>query len=80
MRWYWHTTGYIEQQVVGGFAVYAEATVVATSDGLSKTTSTIGVGGRLHVTKSVELDYELQRGINRRASDWTHVLRVNWGW
>lgn len=19
-------------------------------------------------------------GINRRANDWTHVLRVNWGW
>ena len=77
---HWHTTGYVEQQVVGGFAVYAEATVVATSAGLSKTASTIGVGGRLHVTKRVELDYELQRGINRHASDWTHVLRVNWGW
>lgn len=77
---HWHTTGYIEQQVVSGFAVYAEATVVATSDSLSKTTSTIGVGGRLYVTKNVELDYELQRGINSRANDWTHVLRVNWGW
>ena len=77
---HWHTTAYVEQGVIGTFAVYAEATVVATSDGLSKTTSTIGVGGRLRVTKHVELDYELQRGVNSRANDWTHVLRVNWEW
>ena len=77
---HWHTTAYVEQEVIGTFAVYAEAAVVATSAGSSKTTSTLGVGGRLRVTKHVELDYELQRGINSRANDWTHVLRVNWEW
>ena len=77
---HWHTTVYIEQQIVGGLAAYGEAAAVATSTGLSKTTGSIGVGARFHVTKSIELDYELQRGVSSRSTDWTHVLRVNLGW
>ena len=77
---HWHTTAYIEQELVGGFTIYGEATAVATSTGLSKSTGTIGVGGRLRVTKNIELDYELQRGVSSRSTDWTHVLRVNWEW
>jgi hypothetical protein len=41
---------------------------------------TYRVGGRFRVTKNIELDYELQRGVSSRSTDWTHVLRVNWEW
>jgi hypothetical protein len=39
-----------------------------------------GAGVLLQVTKNIQLDYEIVRGLNRRATDWEHVLRVNWGW
>jgi hypothetical protein len=77
---HWHTSAYIEQTLVGGLAVYGEATAIATSTGLSKSTGTIGIGGRLRVAKNIELDYELQRGVSNRSTDWMHALRVNWEW
>ena len=76
----WHATGFVQQNLTKALAIYGESTLVATSTGFSKSAGTIGVGGLLQLTKSVELDYELQRGVNSRASDWTHVFRVNWGW
>jgi hypothetical protein len=40
----------------------------------------VGVGAWLQVTKSVQLDCELQRGLKRRAAEWTHIFRVNVDW
>ena len=76
----WHASGFIQQNLTKALALYAESTVGAMSRGGSNSTGTIGVGGLLQLTNTVELDYELQRGVNSRAADWTHVLRVNWGW
>jgi hypothetical protein len=76
----WRATGFLQQQLTKALAIYGETTLLATSNGFSDSSGTIGAGGLFQLTKRVQLDYELQRGINSRASDWTHVFRVNWGW
>jgi hypothetical protein len=76
----WLATGYLQRHLTGALAVYGEATLQAASTGASNTAGTLGVGALLQVTRRLQLDYELQRGLNRRASEWTHVLRVNWDW
>jgi hypothetical protein len=60
--------------------LYGETTLQAAATGASSTAGTLGVGALLQVTRRLQLDYELQRGLNRRAAAWTHVLRVNWDW
>jgi hypothetical protein len=77
---HWHATGFVQKDVTSALAFYGEATLLAHSTGASKSTGTVGVGALLQVTKSVQLDYELQRAINSRTPDWIHVLRVNWSW
>ncbi len=77
---HWHVTGYAQRNLTKLLGIYGEAAMSAASTGLSDWAGTIGAGVLLQVTKSVQLDYELQRGLNRRATDWTHVLRVNWEW
>lgn len=77
---HWHATGFVEQAITRGLSIYGESTLLATSTGWSDATGTIGVGALFQVTQNVQLDYELQRSVNSRAPDWTHVLRVNWGW
>lgn len=76
----WRLTGYVERKLTSAFSVYGEGSLAADSTGLSDWAGTIGVGALLQMTKSVQFDYELQRGLNRRATDWMHVLRVNWSW
>lgn len=76
----WTVTAFAQRNFTRAFAVYGEAGVTAWSTGLSHWAGTVGVGALLHVTRSVQLDYELQRGLNSRATDWTHVFRVNWEW
>lgn len=77
---HWHLTGFAQQNFTQAFALYAETTMRFFSTGFSDWTGTLGAGALLRVTKHVQLDYELQRGLNRRATDWTHVFRVNWEW
>jgi hypothetical protein len=77
---HWHATGFLQRNLTKALAVYAETTLLTPSSGLSKTAGTIGAGALFQLTRAVQLDYELQRGVNSRAEDWTHVLRVNWGW
>jgi len=69
-----------QQQITKSLALYAESTFTATSAGMSLWEGRAGAGVLLQVTKSIQLDYEVVRGLNRRATDWEHVLRVNWGW
>ncbi len=77
---HWHVTGYAQRDLTKVIGVYAEATFSAASTGLSHWAGTIGGGITYQITKSLWLDYELQRGLNSRATDWQHVLRVNWEW
>lgn len=77
---HWHLTGFAQRDLTKLFSVYGEAAFSAASTGFSHWAGTIGVGALLQVTKSVQLDYELQRGLNSRATDWTHVFRVYWEW
>jgi hypothetical protein len=76
----WRLTSYVRRDITSSIAVYGEGSLAAASTGASDWEGTIGVGGLLQVTNVLQLDYELQRGVNRRAADWTHVLRLNWGW
>ena len=66
--------------MTGGFSVYGEGKLDAASTGLSDWAGTVGVGALWKATKRLRLDYELLRGLNRRATDWTHILRLNWEW
>jgi len=76
----WLATGYVHRHLTQALAFYGEATLRAASTGWSDSAGTLGVGALLQVTRRTQVDYELQRGLNRRASAWTHVLRVNWDW
>lgn len=77
---HWHLSGVAQREITKSLAVYAEGVFSMYSAGFSKWEGSIGAGLLLQVTKSLQLDYELLRGLNRRATDWTHVLRVNWEW
>lgn len=77
---HWHLTGLARRDLTKSLAVYAEGLVSFYSTGFSDWEGSVGVGALYQLTKSLEFDYELVRGLNRRATDWTHVFRVNWGW
>lgn len=68
------------QQITKSLVLYAESAFTATSAGMSLWEGRAGAGVLLQVTQNIQLDYEVVRGLNRRATDWEHVLRVNWGW
>jgi hypothetical protein len=76
----WLLTGYTEYRFATTFSVYGEATAITSSAGGSDWSGTLGVGLLWQVTKSVQLDYELQRGIRDREVEWLHALRLNWAW
>lgn len=77
---HWHLTGVAQQEITKSLSAYAEAVFSMYSTGFSKWEGSVGAGLLLQVTKRVQLDYELMRGLNRRATDWLHVFRVNWEW
>jgi len=77
---HWYVSGYLQRNLTKAFGVYGEATFSAASTGRSHWSGSMGAGALFQVTNSVRLDYELQRGLNRRATDWTHVFRVYWEW
>lgn len=77
---HWFASAYVEQPVALGFALYGEAMLEAASAGLSDWAGMIGGGALWAGSEHIQLDYQLLRGLNSRASAWTHVLRVNWEW
>jgi hypothetical protein len=77
---HWLVSSFVERHLTEAIAVYGEATIDAWSTGLSNWAGSIGGGVWWQLTKSTRLDYELLRGVNQRATDWTHVFRVNWDW
>lgn len=76
----WTFTGIVQRRLPLGLNLYAEALFEASSEKFSQWAGTIGAGATWQLTSRWQLDYEILRGINRHATDWTHVLRINWGW
>lgn len=74
----WLVTAFAKQHLVGSLGVYAETTLAVSSASLSSFTGGIGGGATLDVTRSLQLDYGLSRGLGNRATDWLNVLRVRW--
>jgi hypothetical protein len=70
----------VQRSLTQSFALYAEITTTFASTGVSEWSVAVAGGALLQIAKSVQHDYEVQRGLNRRATDWTHVFRVNWEW
>lgn len=58
--------------------IYGEA-VAAKSSGGAPWEGTLGAGATLAVSKFAWWDFAVYRGISDGASDWTHVLRFNYG-
>ncbi|MBI5692535.1 MAG: transporter [Verrucomicrobia bacterium] len=77
---HWHLTGMAQREITKSLAAYAEAMLSFYSSGWSNWQGRVGAGLLWQVTRSLQLDYELVRGLNRRATDWEHVVRVNWEW
>jgi hypothetical protein len=61
-------------------SAYAEVTLDAESGTWSAREGTLGAGALLRPWGGLEIDYQIQRGLNRRAPDWIHTLRFNWEW
>lgn len=76
----WSATGFIQQKLTEAWCVYGEATLAVDSASWARRTGAMGVGAMWQFSKVVQFDYELLRGLNRQATDWTHVFRINWGW
>jgi hypothetical protein len=76
----WYLSGFAQRELTSAFALYAESTLELSSTGFSNSAGTIGIGALWRLSRGLQLDYELQRGLNHRAAEWTHVWRVNWEW
>jgi hypothetical protein len=77
---WWTFSACAHHSLTSRLGLYAESILTVTSASSSLTALSVGGGAVFSVTKSISLDYELQRGIGRAATDWTHTFRVNWGW
>jgi hypothetical protein len=76
----WFLSGFAVRELTRTWAVYGEATAEFFSTGSSNSAATIGVGALWRFAQHLVFDYELQRGLNRRAPAWTHTWRMNWEW
>jgi hypothetical protein len=76
----WLVSGYAARDLTAAWAVYGESTVEVSSAGSSSAAATVGLGVLWRFAKHLVFDYELQRGLGRRAADWTHTWRMNWEW
>lgn len=76
----WLATGFFQRNLTRSIGVYGETTLAVASTGLADWRGALGAGLLLSLTKSLQLDYELTRGLNRNATDWVHILRLNWLW
>ena len=75
----WYASAYMQRDLLLGFGLYGEATVAASSASASSFAGTMGGGATLNISKSLQFDYGINRGLGGRATDWMHVLRVRWG-
>lgn len=77
---HWIVSGFAQRALTRRFSVYAEAEFAVASTGFSDRAGSLGAGLLFQFTNWLQFDYELLRGLNRGATDWTHVARVNWVW
>jgi hypothetical protein len=71
-----YASAFAKQPLVGGFALYGEATVGKSSGG-EPFASTLGGGVTFNVTSHLWWDYAVYKGVSNGAADWNHVLRFN---
>lgn len=76
----WLLSAFVQQPLTLGFSAYAETTFAVEASGWGTRAGSVGVGMLWRWSERLLLDYELLRGLDARAGDWTHVLRINWGW
>lgn len=76
----WTGSAVARRDFTDWLGVYGEAQFAAASTGFDHWEGNVGVGVLWKPSKRLELDYEILRGLNSRASAWTHVWRVNWEW
>ena len=74
----WLMSGFLRQHIVGPLGVYAEATLGVSSSTLSSFAGGLGAGATWDVSKRLQFDYGVSRGLGSRATDWLHGLRVRW--
>lgn len=74
----WFASGYVQRDLTQAIGVYGESTLAASSATSSSFAGTIGAGATLNLSKNVQWDYGLSRGLGGSATDWTHVLRLRW--
>lgn len=74
----WFASASVSRQVLKLIGLYGEASVAKSTSG-APWEGTMGAGATLTVNEHAWWDYGIYRGISSGASDWTHVLRFNWG-
>ncbi|MEX2044624.1 MAG: transporter [Opitutus sp.] len=74
----WLLSGYVHRELLSMLDVYAETALEASSAGSSDWSGFVGIGAHWKLSTRLWFDYEILRGVNSRATDWTHVFRVNW--
>jgi len=75
---HWYASGYVHQELGGIIGLYGEATLSASSASSSSFAGTMGGGATLELSKSIQWDYGISRGLGGRATDWVSVLRLRW--
>jgi len=68
----------LRRPVMKALDLYGELTIDKSSGG-GQAEGLLGIGAVLSLSADVSLDYAMYKGISDRAADWTHVLRLNWG-
>ncbi len=76
----WLISGYMQRKLAAGWDVYGECVFDANSARASNWAGKVAAGALWTLSSHLQFDYELLRGLNRRATDWTHIFRVNWHW
>jgi hypothetical protein len=74
----WLVSGVVGRRLTSRFGVYGESVISVSSNKGSSWEGTIGVGATFDASNSLQWDYSMTRGLNARATDWTHVLRLRW--
>jgi hypothetical protein len=72
----WFANGFAHQHLVGGFGVYAETTLSMSSASASTFVGGLGGGVLFALSKTLQFDYGLSRGLGNRPTDWINVLWV----
>ncbi len=75
---FWYTSMALRREVTKAIGLYGELSFGKSSGG-APWEGTMGGGVTFALSADVWWDYAMYRGISRGASDWQHVLRLNWG-